>query len=174
VLIARADNALWPRIKTVRALGGAVLGPFEAWLLLRGLRTLFLRVRTASASALRLAQHLHRHSAVVQVLYPGLPSHPQHALATRQFNGGFGGMLSVRIRGGETAAKAVITRLAVFKRATSLGSVESLVEHRASVEGPGTFCPDDLLRVSVGIEHVDDLIADFDQALAPLAGPAPA
>lgn len=174
VLVARADNPLWPRVRTVRALGGAVLGPFEAWLLLRGLRTLFPRVRTASASALRLAQHLRRHPAVAQVLYPGLPSHPQHALATRQFNGGFGGMLSVRIRGGEAAAKSVVTRLTVFKRATSLGSVESLVEHRASVEGPGTFCPDDLLRVSVGIEHVDDLIADFDQALAPLNGAAPA
>ncbi|GAA5182277.1 cystathionine gamma-synthase [Niveibacterium umoris] len=168
-LVARKDAPLWPRIRTVRALGGAVLGPFEAWLLLRGMRTLFPRVRTASASAMKLAEALERHPAVSQVSYPGLPSHPQHALAQRQFSNGFGGMLSVRIRGGESAARAVAAKLRIFKQATSLGSVESLVEHRASVEGPGTFCPDDLLRVSVGIEHSDDLIADFVQALDSIA-----
>jgi cystathionine gamma-synthase len=165
-LVTRLEDDFWKRIKTVRALGGAVLGPFEAWLLARGMRTLFPRVRTAAASAAAIAKHFHGHAKVAQVLYPGLPSHPGHAVAARQMQGGFGAMLSLRIAGGEAAAKAVAARLQVFKRATSLGSVESLVEHRASVEGPGTFCPDDLLRISVGIESTADLIADLEQALA--------
>jgi cystathionine gamma-synthase len=162
----RAPLATRPETFTAQALGGAVLGPFEAWLLLRGMRTLFPRVRTASASALQLARHIEEHPAIAQVLYPGLPSHPQHLLAQRQFRGGYGAMLSLRLRGGEEAARRVAAGLRVFKRATSLGSVESVVEHRASVEGPGTFCPTDLLRLSIGIEHPNDLIADFEQALA--------
>ncbi len=165
-LVSRVEDDFWQRIKTVRALGGAVLGPFEAWLLARGMRTLFPRVRTAAASAAAIASHFHGHAKVSLVLYPGLPSHPGHAVAARQMQGGFGAMLSLRIAGGEAAAKAVAARLQVFKRATSLGSVESLVEHRASVEGPGTFCPDDLLRLSIGIESTADLIADLEQALA--------
>lgn len=165
-LVTKAEDDFWQRIKTVRALGGAVLGPFEAWLLARGMRTLFPRVRTAAASAAAIASHFHGHAKVARVLYPGLPSHPGHAVAARQMQGGFGAMLSLRIAGGEAAAKAVAARLQVFQRATSLGSVESLVEHRASVEGPGTFCPDDLLRLSVGIEATADLIADLEQALA--------
>ena len=165
-LVTRAEDDFWQRIKTVRALGGAVLGPFEAWLLARGMRTLFPRVRTAAASAAAIASHFHGHAKVSLVLYPGLPSHPGHAVAARQMQGGFGAMLSLRIKGSEAAAKAVAARLQVFQRATSLGSVESLVEHRASVEGPGTFCPDDLLRLSVGIEATADLIADLEQALA--------
>jgi len=165
-LVTKTADDFWQRIKTVRALGGAVLGPFEAWLLARGMRTLFPRVRAAAASAAAIAEHFHGHTQVVQVLYPGLPSHPGHAVAARQMQGGFGAMLSLRVVGGEAAAKAVAARLNVFKRATSLGSVESLVEHRASVEGPGTFCPDDLLRLSIGIESTADLIADLEQALA--------
>jgi cystathionine gamma-synthase len=165
-LVTREDNAFWQRIRTVRALGGAVLGPFEAWLLLRGMRTLHLRVRAASASALRIAQVLSLHPAVSQALYPGLESHPGHAIAAAQMRGGFGGMLSIRLAAGEAKARDVAARLAVFKRATSLGAVESLVEHRASVEGPGTSCPTDLLRLSIGIEPVDDLLADLEQALA--------
>ena len=165
-LVTREDSPLWQRIRMMRALGGAVLGPFEAWLLLRGMRTLHLRVRAASASALRIATELEAHPAVAQVLYPGLASHPGHAIAARQMNGGFGGMLSIRVKGGEATAREVAARVRVFKRATSLGSVESLIEHRASVEGPGTRCPDDLLRISVGIEPVEDLLADLRQALA--------
>jgi cystathionine gamma-synthase len=164
-LATAADNELWQRIKYVRGGGGAVLGPFEAWLLLRGMRTLHLRVAAASASALAIARRFERHERLSHVLYPGLASHPGHAVAARQMKGGFGGMLSLRLREGEEAAKAFTARLAVFKRATSLGSVESLAEHRASVEGPGTLCPPDLVRLSVGIEHVDDLIADIDRAL---------
>ncbi len=165
-LVTRETDAFWEKIKRVRALGGAILGPFEAWLLARGMRTLFVRVRAASASAAQLAAHFESHPKVAAVLYPGLASHPQHAIAARQMQGGFGGMLSIRVKGGAEAAMAVAARLKVFKRATSLGSVESLVEHRASVEGPGTLCPDDLLRLSVGLEHVDDLIADLEAALA--------
>lgn len=164
-LVCRESSAVWERVRLNRAQGGAILGPFEAWLLLRGMRTLPLRVRQACASAQRIAETLHGDSRVAQVLYPGLPDHPGHAIAAAQMHGGFGGMLSIRVAGGEAAAVTVAARLQVFKRATSLGSVESLVEHRASVEGPGTLCPPDLLRLSVGIEAVDDLIADLDQAL---------
>lgn len=164
-LITREDSALWQRVRSMRNLGGAVLGPFEAWLLLRGMRTLHLRVRAACANALQLASALEQHPAVAQVLYPGLPSHPGHAIAAAQMSGGFGGMLSIRVRAGEDAAREVAARVRVFKRATSLGSVESLIEHRASVEGPTSRCPPDLLRLSVGIEPVADLLEDLQQAL---------
>ena len=164
-LITREDSALWQRVRSMRNLGGAVLGPFEAWLLLRGMRTLHLRVRAACANALQLASALEQHPAVSQVLYPGLPSHPGHAIAAAQMSGGFGGMLSIRVRAGEDAAREVAARVRVFKRATSLGSVESLIEHRASVEGPTSRCPPDLLRLSVGIEPVADLLEDLQQAL---------
>ena len=165
-LVTRQDDAFWQRLRKVRTLGGAVLGPFEAWLLQRGLRTLFVRVRTAAANAQRVAEFLVSHPAVTAVLYPGLPEDPGHAIARRQMAGGFGAMLSVRLAGGEARARAVAGRLRVFRQATSLGSVESLVEHRASVEGPDTPVPADLLRLSVGIEAVEDLIADLAQALA--------
>ena len=164
-LITRAADDDWVRIGSWRAKGGAILGPFEAWLLQRGLRTLHLRVAAACRSAQVLAEWLATRPQVAAVLYPGLPSHPQYAIAARQMQGGFGGMLSLRIRGGEAAAMAVAAALRVFRRATSLGGVESLVEHRASVEGPGTFCPPDLLRLSVGIEAVEDLQADLAHAL---------
>ena len=165
-LATAQDNALWQRIRYVRSGGGAVLGPFEAWLLLRGMRTLHLRVAAACANAQAVAQRLHGHPKLSQVLYPGLSTHPGHEVAARQMRGGFGGMMSLRLRGGEDAAKSFTARLRVFKRATSLGSVESLAEHRASVEGPGTMCPIDLVRLSIGIEHVDDLIGDLEEALA--------
>jgi cystathionine gamma-synthase len=152
-------------MRYVRGGGGAVLGPFEAFLLLRGMRTLPLRVAAASANALAIAQRFEGHPRLSRVLYPGLPTHPQHAVAVRQMRGGFGGMMSLRLRDGEIAAKAFVAKLDVFKRATSLGSVESLAEHRASVEGPGTLCPADLVRLSIGVEHVDDLVADLAQAL---------
>jgi cystathionine gamma-synthase len=164
-LACAKDDELWQRIRQVRASGGAVLGPFEAWLLARGMRTLHVRVRAACDNAQAIAARFARHPKVSQVLYPGLESHPGHALAARQMQGGFGAMLSLRIAGGEAAAKSFTARLAVFKRATSLGSVESLAEHRASVEGPNTMCPPDLVRLSIGIEDADDLIADIEQAL---------
>ena len=164
-LITRAEDDFWSRIRTARQNGGAVPGPFEAWLLARGLRTLFPRVRTAAASALRIAQHFEHHPALVAVLYPGLPSHPGYDIACRQMKGGFGAMLSLRVKGGEGAARRVAGTVKIFRRATSLGSVESLIEHRGPIEGPGTRCPLDLLRISVGIEDADDLIADLEQAL---------
>jgi cystathionine gamma-synthase len=167
-LVAARDDEFWARLRRIRHDGGAVLGPFEAWLLLRGMRTLFLRVRRASASALAVAERLAGHPRVAQVLYPGLARHPGHAVAKRQMSGGFGGMLSIRVAGGEAAALAVAGSLRVFKRATSLGGVESLVEHRRSVEGEGSPAPPDLLRLSVGVEDEGDLVADLEQALASL------
>jgi cystathionine gamma-synthase len=165
-LAARQDDALWQRLRYVRGSSGAILGPFEASLLLRGMRTLHLRVAAACANAMAIASHFSRHPALSHVLYPGLPTHPGHAIAKRQMAGGFGGMLSLRLKAGEAAAISFTGRLRVIKRATSLGSVESLAEHRASVEGPGTPCPADLVRLSIGVEHVDDLVADIEQALA--------
>ncbi|MCB6185035.1 PLP-dependent aspartate aminotransferase family protein [Leeia sp. TBRC 13508] len=164
-LVTKVVSPFWQRIREIRALGGSVLGPFEAWLLQRGLKTLFLRVKTASANALELAYYLEQHPQILSVSYPGLSSFPQHELAKTQFTNGFGGMLSIRIKGGAQQAIAVAAGLQVFKRATSLGSVESLVEHRKSVEGEGSACPDDLLRLSIGIENIHDLIQDFRQAL---------
>jgi cystathionine gamma-synthase len=165
VLVTREDNALWQRIRAVRAQVGGTLGSFEAWMLLRGMRTLYLRVRAASMSALRIARHFEGHALVAEILYPGLPNAQGHAVATRQMTGGFGGMLSIRVSGGEVAAVATAARVALWKRATSLGGTESLIEHRASVEGAGSPVPTDLLRLSVGIEHVQDLIDDLEQAL---------
>ncbi|WP_119459514.1 trans-sulfuration enzyme family protein [Rhodospirillaceae bacterium SYSU D60014] len=168
LVTARAD-ALWERIQAVRAQGGAVPGSFEAWLLLRGLRTLFLRVRESAASAQAIAEHFSGHPKLKGVLYPGLPGDPGHVVARRQMTGGFGGMLSIRVAGqgsgAAAAALAVAGRVRVWTRATSLGGVESLIEHRASIEGADSPAPPDLLRLSVGIEDSRDLIADLDQAL---------
>jgi cystathionine gamma-synthase len=161
---ARKD-AVFDRAARLRANLGAVLAPFEAYLLLRGMRTLHVRVRQASASALTLARHFTQDPRIVEVLYPGLQSDPGHAVAARQMQGGFGGMLSVRVKAGEAAAVRTAAKVELWKRATSLGGVESLIEHRASVEGPGTPCPPDLLRLSVGLEDPADLIADLEQAL---------
>ena len=165
-LVTARRDAWWERLAHDRGYRGAVLGPFEAWLLLRGMRTLFLRVPRSAESAMRIAERLASHPAVLEVHYPGLPSHPGHAVAARQMSGGFGMLLSFRPRGGGAAAKRVAGALRLFRNATSLGGVESLVEHRAPVEGPGTRVPDDLLRLSIGIEAVEDLLEDLDRALA--------
>ena len=167
-LTTREDTPMWQRIRSIRAQIGGVLGPFEAWLLTRGMRTLFPRVRASCASARAIAEHFARHSGVEEVLYPGLPSFKGHAIAAKQMQGGFGGMLSIRVRGsggGEAAAIATAAKVKLWKRATSLGGVESLIEHRASIEGAGTPAPANLLRLSTGIEDTDDLIADLEQAL---------
>ena len=161
---AKADE-YWERIKAVRSNIGAILGTFEAWLLQRGMRTLHIRVERASQSALKIAQHFERHPLVAEVMYPGLPGFAGHALAAQQMTGGFGGMLSIRVKGGEPAAILVAAETRLWKRATSLGGVESLIEHRGSIEGPTSPVPLDLLRLSVGIEYADDLIADMEQAL---------
>jgi len=164
-LVAARGDDLWRRIANLRTQHGAILGPFEAWLLMRGLRTLYVRTNAQADGAALLATLLSRHSGVAEVLYPGLAGHPGHDIAARQMTGGFGGMLSIRVAGGEAAAIATAARVTLWKRATSLGSVESLIEHRASVEGPGSPCPPDLLRLSVGLEDAQDLYADLDQAL---------
>ena len=140
-------------------------GSLEAWLLVRGMRTLAVRVERASANALELAQRLSAHDAISHVLYPGLPNHLGHEVAKRQMQGGFGGMLSVRLTGGFDAAARTAASTRVFREATSLGGVESLIEHRGPVEGPKSPCPNDLLRLSVGIEDVDDLYEDLARAL---------
>jgi cystathionine gamma-synthase len=163
IVTARRDP-FWERIRAWRRTTGAVLGPFEAWLLLRGMRTLFVRVRHASDTALTLASHFEGHPALAAVLYPGLPSHPGHDVAAHQMHGGFGGMLSIRFAGGEPAAMAVLGAVKVFKRATSLGGVESLIEHRRSTEGASSPIPADLLRLSIGLELPADLIADLERA----------
>jgi len=164
-LVFRAKDAHFERAVRMRAMLGTILGPFEAALLLRGLRTLSVRVRHQSSSALTLARHFAQHPGVAAVLYPGLKTHPGHAIAARQMRGGFGGMLSVRVSGGEVAAIATAANVKLWKRATSLGGVESLIEHRASIEGPSSPCPPDLLRLSVGLEATADLIGDLEQAL---------
>ena len=164
-LVTREKDDYWQRIRVVRAQIGGVLGPFEAWLLTRGMRTLFPRVRQACASAQRIAEHFADHPRVLEVLYPGLREAQGHLVAAKQMHAGYGGMLSIRVKAGEAAAIATAANVQLWKRATSLGGVESLIEHRASVEGPGTPAPADLLRLSVGIEDTDDLIADIEEAL---------
>jgi cystathionine gamma-synthase len=164
VLAAARDDALWQRIRQVRGHHGAIIGPFEAWLLLRGLRTLEVRVKAQTESAALLATRFSNHPSVSSVLYPGLPQHSGHAIAAKQMSG-FGGMMSIRVKGGERAAIDAAARVELWKRATSLGGVESLIEHRASIEGPTSPCPADLLRLSVGLEDPDDLYSDLDRAL---------
>lgn len=164
-LVFPSKDAHFERANRVRANLGAILGPFEASLLLRGMRTLHVRVRHQCQSALAIARHFARDPRIAEVLYPGLDSHAGHAVAAAQMAGGFGGMLSVRVKAGEAAAIRAAANVKVWKRATSLGGVESLVEHRASVEGPGTPCPPDLLRLSTGLEDTGDLIHDLEQAL---------
>lgn len=158
-------SEFWERMREIRAEMGAALGPFDAWLLMRGMRTLDVRVRQQTHSAALLADRLADHPAISCVLYPGLSTHPGHNVAIRQMTGGCGGMLSIRLKGGQAAAVATAARVKVWRRATSFGGVESLIEHRASIEGAGTPCPVDLLRLSVGLEDPDDLYLDLLRAL---------
>lgn len=164
VLREPADGPLSQRLYTIQKLSGAVPSPFDCWLILRSLPTLALRVRAQTASAGKIAAVLNTHPRIERVNYPGLSTHLGHAVATSQMRG-FGAMLSFEIRGGQAEALAVAAKTAIFARATSLGGVESLIEHRASVEGPATVTPSNLLRVSVGLEHPDDLTADLLTAL---------
>lgn len=165
ILVTANVDARWQEINEVRTLTGGILGPMDAWLLLRGMRTLFLRFDKASQSAMRIAQHFENHSRLEQVLYPGLASHPGHDIAQRQMTNGYGGMLSLLVKGGAGAAKQIAANCQIFVRATSLGGVESLIEHRASVEGPHSAVADNLLRLSIGVENCDELINDLEQSL---------
>jgi len=166
VLVTGDENQRWTDIRLLRSRMGAPLPPLECFLLLRGLRTVFVRYRQSSANALAIARHFEGHPKVERVLYPGLASHPGHAIAARQMTDGFGGMMSLLVKGGFDDAQKLCTRLKVIVPATSLGGVESLAEHRKTVEGPASPVPDNLVRLSIGIEHADDLIADLEQALA--------
>ena len=168
ILVTKEMNQRWEEIKLVRTLMGGVLGPFEAWLLLRGMRSLFVRFNQASRSALRLAQHFENDPRLQRVLYPGLESHPGHEIAKRQMSQGFGAMVSLLVNGGAEEAKRIAGNTRLFVRATSLGGVESLIEHRASVEGPHSAVPQNLLRLSIGIENCQDLIDDLEQSLEAL------
>ncbi len=164
-LIAKVNDGFFQRIRQIQATGGAVPSPFECWLVLRGVPTLPYRMRGHSENALKVATFLSQHPTVEAVHYPGLKAHPGHEIACRQMRQP-GGMLSFQVKGGRERAFDVAAKVKVFTRATSLGGAESLIEHRASVEGPKTRTPDNLLRLSVGLEHADDLIEDLAQALA--------
>ena len=170
-IIARESGPLVDRLRSLQDLGGAVPSPFDCWLVLRGIRTLPIRMRAHSAAARSLADFVAGHPAVSKVHYPGLPSDPGHAIAERQMSD-FGGVLSIRLRGGREAALHVVRSVRLFRRATSFAGPESLIEHRASIEPPGNGTPDDLLRLSVGLENEVDLIADLERALAALPLPA--
>jgi len=167
ILVLHEAGARLGRLQEFQSVGGGVPSPFDCWLILRSLATLPLRIRAQSASALAIARFLAAHGSVRDVHYPGLERHPGHALAERQMRGGYGAVVSFTVPGGAEQALDVVGRTSLFIRATSLGGVESLIEHRASVEGPETTTPPNLIRLSIGLEHVDDLIADLDQALRP-------
>ena len=164
-LITARKDEFWEKIKNIQQTGGAVSAPFDCFLLLRSIKTLPYRMRGHCANGMALARYLENHPQIEAVYYPGLPSHPQHEIAKKQMSD-FGGMLSVLVKGGAKAARKLVNKVQLFAQATSLGGVESLIEHRASIEGPDTKTPGNLIRISAGLEHIDDLIADLDQALA--------
>jgi cystathionine gamma-synthase len=163
-VIAKVDGDVFKRIKKIQTSGGAVPSPFDCWLTLRGVRTLPYRMRAHSENAMKVAEFLRGHPKVEAVHYPGLKGHSGHGVASRQM-ASFGGMVSFQLKGGRESAMAVAAKVRLFTRATSLGGTESLIEHRASVEGPRTKTPDNLLRASIGLENADDLIEDLAQAL---------
>lgn len=164
LVTAKSDN-LWASIRNIQQIGGAVPSPFDCFLLLRSIKTLPYRMRGHSENGMALAKYLQSHSKIEEVFYPGLSSHPQHDVAKKQMSA-FGGMLSILVKGGAAEARKVVNSVKIFAQATSLGGVESLIEHRASVEGPDTKTPQNLIRISVGLEHIDDLIADLEMALS--------
>jgi cystathionine gamma-synthase len=164
IVVAKTENDLFQRVRSIQYEGGAVPSPFDCWLVLRGMRTLPWRMRAHSENAAKVAQFLSQHRNVERTHYPGLTKHPGHEIAKKQMSM-FGGMLSFEVKGGRDAAMKASTKTKILTRATSLGGIESLIEHRASIEGPGTKSPEGLLRLSIGLENADDLIEDLDQAL---------
>ena len=164
-LIIAEKSEWWAKIRQIQEMGGAIPSPMDCYYLSRSIKTLPYRVKGHVHNAQLLAEYLQQHSKVESVMYPGLLSHPQYYIAKNQMLY-FGGMLSFCVKGGSDEARKVVNRLKVFTQATSLGGVETLIEHRASVEGPDTKTPHNLLRVSVGLEHIDDLIEDIEQALS--------
>ena len=164
-IITKAEDELFWRIRQIQTTAGAVPSPFDCWLLHRGMKTLSLRVPTQSANALRVAEFLSTHARVQQVLYSGLSTHPGHEIAAKQMRGGFGGLMSFLVKGQRAEALEMTSYLRLIRRATSLGGAETTIDHRESVEPPNTGTPANLLRLSCGIEHADDLIEDLKQAL---------
>jgi cystathionine gamma-synthase len=165
-LVTKELSSRWEELQLVRTKMGNSLPPYECWLLMRGMRTLFVRYRESSANAKAIARHFASHPKLEAVLYPGLPTHPGHDIAKKQMTDGYGGMLSLLLKSDFAGAQKFCTRLNVIIPATSLGGVESLAEHRKTVEGPNSPVPDNLVRLSIGIENINDLIADIEQALA--------
>src|SRR5206468_11585953 len=163
-LIFKKSDQVYEACKHARHVLGSVPAPFNSWLVMRGIRTLACRMRVHSDNGMAVAAGLEGHTALSQIHYPGLKDDPGHAVAKKQMSS-FGGMMSIRVKGGRDAAMKVVARVKLFTRATSLGGTESLIEHRASSEGPGSKTPQDLLRLSIGLEHHDDLLADLKQAL---------
>jgi cystathionine gamma-synthase len=163
VLITAEKNELWEKIRNIQQVGGAVPSPFDCFLLTRSIKTLSYRMRGHCDNGMALALYLDKHPGIEAVYYPGLPNHPGHEIAKKQMTG-FGGMLSILVKGGAAAAHHIVNEVKLFAQATSLGGVESLIEHRASIEGPNTKTPQNLIRISAGLEHIDDLIADLEQA----------
>ena len=164
LLVAREDDEFFARVRSIQATAGGIAAPFDSWLILRGLKTLPRRVRAQTENARAVTSFLASHPRVSAVHYSGLASHAGHAIAARQMRL-FGGMASFEVRGGRADAMGVASRCRVFTRATSLGGAESLIEHRASIEGPTTRAPEGLLRISLGLEHPDDLVEDLSEAL---------
>jgi len=164
-LTSATINPFWEKIRNVQQIGGAVPSPFDCFLLLRSIKTLAYRIKGHCENAMELAKYLEEHPKIEFVYYPGLASHPQHDIAKKQMKN-FGGMLSILVKGGADSARKVVNSVHLFAQATSLGGVESLIEHRASVEGPDTKTPQNLIRISVGLEHIDDLKEDLKLALA--------
>ena len=164
IIVAKTESEFFNRVRAIQYSGGAVPSPFDCWLVLRGMRTVPWRMRAHCENAMRIAQFLAKHPRIERVYYPGLPEHAGHEIAKSQMSL-FGGMLSVEVQGGRDPAMKVAAKTKLFIRATSLGGVESLIEHRASIEGPGTTSPEGLLRLSIGLENADDLIEDLEQAL---------
>jgi len=164
IVVAKTESEFFQRIRSIQYEGGAVPSPFDCWLILRGMRTLPWRMRAHSENALKIAEFLARHPKVKHVHYPGLHSHPRHKIALKQMSAS-GGMLSLEVQDGYDAAMQVAAKTKIFIRATSLGGVESLIEHRASIEGPGTISPEGLLRLSIGLENAVYLIEDLDREL---------
>jgi cystathionine gamma-synthase len=165
LIVAPGRESILKAAQGIRNDFGGILGTFEAWLLLRGMRTLAIRVQTASRNALAISTFLEQHPQVTKVRYPGLASHSAHDIAKRQMRNGFGGMLSFQVEGGEAAAKSIASRTKLIRQAISFGSPDTVIEHRAAMEGPDSPTPRDLLRLSIGIEHLDDLLEDLAQAL---------
>lgn len=164
-VVAKTQGSLFEQLRLIQSLGGAIPSPFDCWLTLRGLQTLALRVTAQSQAAMAIAQWLQTHPAIERVLYPGLADHPGYSVAQRQMVGSYGGLLSILVKGEAAEALAVTTKTKLFVRATSFGGPHSTLEHRASIEAPGSQTPPNLLRLSIGLEHIEDLMADLDQAL---------